>query len=192
MPLAQTPFDPTAYANQLYALLAPENRNIQPFDQTGLFNEQDVQAQAEAEFNPYFSDEIQRRLRPYTRSGEDLAFQQGQFQRQQARDIPALQENQFAQRGSQESDYLNRGLANSGGYEASQDLLGRQQARQQQEFQDASNAQKRSFQRTGEDIQYGTGETKRTTEQERLRALEDYRSQAYNRAFQQYLNQLQG
>ena len=106
-------FDPTSFAKALADEFRKSNPSVArpTFDASGLYNEADARAQAEAEFNPYFQEE-----------GQTL-------ETSLARAAQARAQNQQEQGLQQEQSYLQRGLAGRvGGQIANQQALQQQQA----------------------------------------------------------------
>lgn len=154
-PAAAKPFDYTELAKQFAAAVAPQQAPRPTFDQSGLYNEADVKAQANAEFDPYFQEQGQNLTRDITREAAARL-------RQQKMDT-----------GGMQSDYLNRGLSKSGSYKGAQADLEQQQ-----------NLANIMGQESGVQRQ-------KDLTQKKAGALEDYRTRAYNLAYQRYLGQFQ-
>lgn len=148
-------FDYGAIAKQFAEAVAPQQAPRPSFDQSGLYNEGDAKAQAEAEFNPYFNEQEQNRQR-------DVQREMAQRLRQQQ-----------SQTGTLEGDYLNRGLSRSGAFVGAQQDLAQQQALAQAMGQESAT------------------ERQKALALKKAGALEDYRTKAYDRAYQRYLAQFQ-
>ena len=148
-------FDYAAIARQFAEAVAPQQAPRPVFEQSGLYNETDAKAQAEAEFNPYFQEQEQNRTR-------DVQREMAQRLRQQQ-----------SQTGTLQSDYLNRGLSRSGAFVGAQQDLSQQQALATQMGQESAT------------------ERQKALEQKKKGALEDYRTRAYQLAYQKYLGQFQ-
>ena len=122
-------FDPASYAKTL----TDEFRKLNPsvarptFDASGLYNEADANAQAQAEFNPYFQEE-----------GQTL-------ETSLARAAQARAQNQQEQGLQQEQSYLQRGLAGRVGGQ----IANRQALQQQQALQNTQAGEQATVQRTG-------------------------------------------
>jgi hypothetical protein len=149
-------FDPTTLAQQIAAQMraASPSTTRPTFDASGLYNEADARAQAEAEFNPYFQEQGQTLETSLARAAQARA-------RQQEEQGLGLQQS-----------YLQRGLlGRTGGELANRSYLQQQQALQNTQAGDQATEQRKALTR------------------KKAGAIEDYRTNAYNRAWQSYLSQ---
>lgn len=160
------PFDYAALAKQFAAMVMPRQKPRPSFEKSGLYNESDVNAQAQAEFNPYFQEQG---------SNLERDVQRGIAQRMRQREDIGRQH--IYQQGTQQADYLNRGLSRSGAAIGAEQFLGAQQGREME--------QQNLYDTLGQE---GAVESRKLLGQRKAGALEDYRTKAYNRAFQNYLN----
>ncbi len=181
-----TPTQPD-WTSQIASLLQPTQPVKPTFDQSGLFNEADVNAQAQAEYSPYFSEALADLVKGTQRQTGDVQREQTQFGTDFARQQQALGQAQTQQTGNQLSDYLNRGLSRSGGLVGAQQQLGQEQGLATQKLGEFGTEQNRQFGQRFTDITDEEARKKKELVQQKKSALEGYRNDAYTRAYNQYL-----
>lgn len=190
-PIAPTPeATPTQpdWASQIAELLQPAKAVPPTFEQSGLFNEADVNAQAEAEYSPYFSNALAELIKGTGRQREDIGREQAQFGTDFARQQQDLAMGQGQAQNTQMSDYLNRGLSRSGGLVGAQQQMGQQQALATQKMGEYGTERQRQFGQSLIDVGDEEERQKKELAQRKAGSLQDYRQKAYQNAYNQYLN----
>jgi hypothetical protein len=190
-PVSAPGFDYAALAREFAGAVAPTQAPRPTFESSGLYNEADAQAQAGAEFNPYFQEQGADLEKQFGRKRDDSAFAQQQYGADLQRRQAAMARQFQGDTGNQQADYLNRGLSRSGAFQGAQTDLAQQQTAQRAGFQEADAAQQRAFTLGGQDLTDEQTRQQKALEQKKKGALEDYRTRAYNLAYQKYLGQFQ-
>lgn len=167
------------------------------FENSGLWNEADVKAQAEADYNPTFQTEQQRLKSQQSDALRTLLQNQNATQRnleqgfQQSSRNLGIQQQQDT--GNQLSNYYNRGLSKSGAFQGTQQNLAGNQA-YDTNLLNTNNAYNTNLfnQNKAYDTNYLTtnqGYDTAAQQQAQKATLAGVKNTAYANALQRYLNQ---
>jgi len=190
-PAGTAAVDPNqALIDSIVRAMNPEGQVAPPtFENSGLYNEADVLAQAKADYDPTFALETEGLNKTQEQDRNQMQREALRQQLMQDQEQQAIKFNQQQQTGGLQADYFNRGLSKSGAVRGALGNLG-----QQQQMQTADMNQRQQFQT--QDL----GERQRMQQFNQPLALSQLqntqkatiagvKSNAYDQAFRRYLNQ---
>jgi hypothetical protein len=192
------PVDPNqALIDAITKSLYPETTPPPSFEDSGLYNEADIIAQANADYQPTFLTEQQKLQAQQQDALRGLSQTQDVNQRNLEegynQSLKGLTEQQQQQKNSQLSDYYNRGLSKAGAFQGAQQYLGQNQAYDTNLLNQDKTYKTNLFnQNKAYDTNYLTtnqGYDTQALGQQQLSTLAGVKSNAYNQAFQRYLAQ---